>query len=97
MEFEARLSEADKREIAASVAAIVLEKLNGRADPLPADALISEPEAAAHLGVEAHVLRDARGRREIQYHRIGKFVRYDRAQIEAYKQRCLRNGDGGCK
>jgi hypothetical protein len=91
MDIEARLSADDKREIAEAVAAIVLGKLQAPCSA-PAEELISEPAAAAMLGVEAHVLRDARGRREILYHRVGKFVRYTREQIEAYKARTLRGG-----
>ena len=85
MEIEARLTEADKREIAEQVAQLILAKL---AVPPEPDALLSEQRTAGELGVEPHCLRDCRKRGEIQFHRIGKFVRYSREQIEDFKRRC---------
>lgn len=59
----------------------------------PIEPLLSEPEAAAIFGVESHVLRDARKRGEIGFHRIGKFVRYERSQLEAFRATTLRSHD----
>lgn len=85
MQIEARLTEADKTEIAQAVAAIVLAAL---AIPSEPDVLLTEQRAAAELNVADHNLRDARKRGEIQFFKIGKFVRYSREQLDAYKQRC---------
>jgi hypothetical protein len=49
-------------------------KLNGRLG-------YSEPEAAALLGVERHVLRDARLRGEIAARKIGKRIIYERDEL----------------
>ena len=43
-------------------------------------------EAADLFGVEKHVLRDARNRNELDFYRIGKFVRYDLKQLEKWKE-----------
>ena len=84
MEIEARLSDADRQDIAQRVAAILLPLLQStRAEP--SENLISEQRAAAELGVGPHVLRDARKRKEIDYHRVGRFVRYSREQLAAFK------------
>ena len=48
--------------------------------------MFSEEEAADLFGVEKHVLRDARNRNELDFYRIGKFVRYDLKQLEKWKE-----------
>lgn len=65
---------------------IIVSEVLGRIDQPPAP-MLSEPEAAALFGVDPHVLRDARKRGELECYRIGKFVRYDRAQLDAWKLR----------
>jgi hypothetical protein len=60
-------------------AEVLLARLKAAEDRLPADRLAySEAEAADLLGVERHVLRDARLRGEIVAIRIGKEYRYAR-------------------
>ena len=44
----------------------------------------SEPEAAALLGVDRHVLRDARRRGEIKSTKVGGRIAYTPKQLEDY-------------
>ncbi len=90
MQVDLQLSDADVERIASSVVAKLAALVPQ--NPAPTDALIAEPAAAAECSVEPHVLRDARKRGEIAFHRIGKFVRYSREQIEAYKARSCNGG-----
>lgn len=55
----------------------------------PQKRYLTEREAAELLGVEPHVLRDARKRGEINFHRFGRSVRYTYDQVEDYARRCL--------
>lgn len=86
-EIELTLSEADLDALAERIAARLVDQSSGGRKPEP---LISEPEAAARFGVEPHVLRDARKRGEVEYHKVGKFVRYDPGQLAAWKERTRR-------
>jgi hypothetical protein len=90
-EISIKLSDEDVGRIAERVAALLAPHLQSGGQGPPADALLPEPAAAAILGVEPHVLRDARKRHEIDFHRVGKFVRYSREQIDAYKHRTRQN------
>jgi hypothetical protein len=90
VQIELQLSDADVKRIVDALAAKLADVLPK--NEAPPDGLVSEPAAAAEVGVEPHVLRDARGKRQIEFFRIGKAVRYSRQQIEAYKQRCRRGG-----
>jgi excisionase family DNA binding protein len=47
----------------------------------------SEAEAAALLGVQRHVLRDARLRGELSGCRIGKGIRYERDELLQFLRR----------
>jgi hypothetical protein len=47
----------------------------------------SEAEAAALLGIQRHVLRDARLRGEIAGCRIGKGIRYERDELLLFLRR----------
>lgn len=44
----------------------------------------TEPEAAALLGVQSHVLRDARLRGEITPTKLGSRIGYSRRELDAY-------------
>lgn len=68
-----------------------LSKQNGE----PEKRFYSEREAADMLGVETHVLRDARkrrdeqGRPELSFHRFGRQVRYTDEQLDQWARKCL--------
>ncbi|MSR59067.1 MAG: DNA-binding protein [Planctomycetaceae bacterium] len=65
----------------------VLAEVMAQTSTTPHQQLLTEPEAAAVVRVQAHTLRDARRRGELQFHRVGRFVRYDRAQLDQWIKR----------
>ena len=72
-------------EAAVQAALLRLEELRGQTDGRVA---YSEAEGAALIGVETHVLRDARRRREIVGYQIaGGRIRYRREDLIAYVMR----------
>lgn len=89
MNVDFSLSDADINVIASRTAAIVLAAL--AAPPKPGS-LLTEQRAATELNVADHCLRDARKRGEIEFFKIGKFVRYSREQLDDFKRRIVRNG-----
>lgn len=54
---------------------------------------LNEDDAAAAIGVEKHVLRDARLRREIVASRVGRTHVYKRSDLEKFLKERQRNGD----
>ena len=65
------------RPLIALVVAEVLAEMQTDESRLNGRLAIAEPEAAALLGVQRHVLRDCRLRREIKASRVGKKVVYE--------------------
>lgn len=51
--------------------------------PAPASRFLSVDEAAAHLNVSPRWIRRAVFERSIRYRKIGKFVRFDVADLDA--------------
>jgi hypothetical protein len=74
------------RPIVAEVVAEVLEKTNVAQSALGNRLMLSESEAAELLGVEKHVLRDARLRGEIHGRLVGKRIFYSRAALLAFSE-----------
>lgn len=72
---------ADLRPIITAVVAEVLADLQSDEAKLNGKIAFREAEAAALIGVQRHVLRDARLRGEISASRIGKRVIYEREQL----------------
>ena len=52
----------------------------------------TEAEAASLLGVQRHVLRDARLRGELAGSRVGRKILYERYELNAYLERNRRLG-----
>ena len=63
------------------VVAAVLDRLDSQRDAIGERIAYNEAEAAALLGVERHVLRDARLRGELSGSRVGKGIRYERDEL----------------
>jgi excisionase family DNA binding protein len=84
------------RDLISQVVEQTVRKLQEARATLPEGRVaLSEAEAAAALGVEAHVLRDARKRREIRAYVIsGRRIRYRFEDIEAYLQRRVWSEEG---
>lgn len=74
----------DRDDLRAIVAEVVREVLAQTGAASPAEALMTEPEAAQLLKVQPHTLRDARRRGVLQFHKAGRFVRYSRAHLDAW-------------
>jgi excisionase family DNA binding protein len=69
------------------LAELVAEKLAAKMQPQTgADKLLTESEAAQLLRVQPHTLRDARRREVLEFHRVGRFVRYSREQLDSWLQ-----------
>ena len=89
-QFEMPKLEINTDELRPLVQAVVAETLaqaNGVVEKLHGRLGFPEAEAAALLGVERHVLRDARLRGEIEASRVGKRIVYTPEQIKAYLAR----------
>ena len=64
--------------------ASVVERLDRDRATLGDRLAFSEAEAAALIGVQRHVLRDARLRGELEGSRVGKGIRYEKQEILRY-------------
>lgn len=51
---------------------------------MPTRTLIAIEETAAHLGTSVRHVRNLIARREIPYHKVGRLVRFDRADLDAW-------------
>jgi excisionase family DNA binding protein len=69
------------------IVATVLDRLQGEQEALRDKLAYTEAEAAALLGVERYVLRDARLRGELSGSRVGKRVLYEREELLGYLRR----------
>src|SRR5262249_58504706 len=76
-----------------AVVAEVISELEQARQQIPEGRLAySEPEAAAMLGLQPHVLRDLRLRGEIRASQVvGRRIRYVREDLVAYLQNCRVN------
>lgn len=63
------------------VVGTVLDRLEAQREAIGERMAYSEAEAAALLGVQRHVLRDARLRGELSGSRVGKGIRYERDEL----------------
>ena len=63
------------------VVGAVLDRLDSQREAIGERIAYSEAEAAALLGVQRHVLRDARLRGELSGSRVGKGIRYEREEL----------------
>ena len=63
------------------VVGAVLDRLESQREAIGERIAYSEAEAAALLGVQRHVLRDARLRGELSGSRVGKGIRYEREEL----------------
>ena len=82
-----KLEAAELRPIVELVVSEVMERVEADRAKLDGRLALTEPEAAALIGVQPHVLGDARRRGEIAGSRVGKRVVYERAQLLAFLQR----------
>ena len=73
--------------LAEQLIAALADRLDQRADQASDRLAYSEAEAAALLGVQRYVLRDARLRGEIAGCRIGKGIRYEREELLDFLRR----------
>lgn len=78
------LSDDQLHPFAEAVAQIILRQLESQQRRDDGRLAYTEPEAAAALGVQPHVLRDARLRGEINACKMGKRWLYSRAELERY-------------
>ena len=62
----------------------VMREIFGLLDWPPGRLALTEPEAAAAIGVARHVLRDARLAGELHGRRVGRRVVYTRADLITY-------------
>lgn len=67
--------------VIAAVVADVLAELRTDEATVGQQLAMTEPQAAAALGIAPHVLRDARLRLEISGSRVGKKILYERAEL----------------
>lgn len=90
--MELRFDEKDIRPLVEIVVREVMQQVvEQKQEPAaPFDRMLSENEAAAIFAVDPHVLRDARRRGELDFHRVGRFVRYQRSQIQAWIEKTKR-------
>ncbi|MFO7907714.1 MAG: helix-turn-helix domain-containing protein [Pirellulaceae bacterium] len=70
--------------LAEAIAEKVLQQLETQQHREHGRLAYTEPEAAAALGVQPHVLRDARLRGEVNACKMGKRWLYPRAELERY-------------
>ena len=85
MKFE--LEPAELRPIVELVVSEVMERVEADRARLDGRLAFTEQQAAALIGVQPHVLGDARRRGEIVGSRVGKRILYERAQLLAFLQR----------
>ncbi len=69
------------------IVATVLDRLQGEQEVRRDKLAYTEAEAAALLGIERHVLRDARLRGELTGSRVGKRILYERQELLGYLRR----------
>ncbi len=69
------------------IVATVLDRLQDEQEVLRDKLAFTEAEAAALLGIERHVLRDARLRGELAGSRVGKRILYERQELLGYLRR----------
>ena len=69
------------------IVATVLDRLQGEQEVLRDKLAYTEAQAAALLGIERHVLRDARLRGELVGSRVGKRILYEREELLGYLRR----------
>ncbi len=69
------------------IVATVLDRLQSDQEVLRDKLAYTEAEAAALLGIERHVLRDARLRGELAGSRVGKRILYERQELLGYLRR----------
>jgi excisionase family DNA binding protein len=55
--------------------------------PTPSAPLIDIAEAAARLGVSVRLMRRLVDERRIAFHKIGRYVRFDPADVDAFARR----------
>lgn len=72
------------RPIVAAIVAEVLDQRAGDERRIPERLAYSEAEAAALLGVQRHVLRDARRRGELTGSRAGRGIVYEPAELRRW-------------
>jgi len=77
----------DLRPLVQMVVAEVMEHREADQTKLDVRLAYTEPEAAALLGVQPHVLGDARRRGEVVGTRVGKRVLYERDQLITFLQK----------
>lgn len=51
---------------------------------MPAQRLLSEPDAAVYMGTTARHLEELRYRRELPFVKVGRLVRYDVKALDRY-------------
>ena len=56
--------------------------------------LLDEGEAAEVLGLKPRFLRELRGRGEITFRKVGRYVRYGREDLEEFRERCRQERAG---
>ncbi len=69
------------------IVAVTLDRLESQRQAIGDRLAYSEAEAAALLGIQRHVLRDARLRGEITGSRVGKGIRYERDELLQFLRR----------
>jgi hypothetical protein len=85
MKFE--LQPDDLRPLVQMVVTEVIERFEADRTALDGRLAYTEPEAAALIGVQPHVLGDARRRGEIVGARVGKRILYERDQLITFLRR----------
>ena len=87
MTMHIQFSEDDLELLVARVVDEVLVRASTKQDVAGERLGFTEAEAAEKLGVERHVLRDARRRGELEASKIGKRIIYTPEQLRAYLSR----------
>lgn len=84
MALQIQLDEVDLAPLVARITKEVVQHLAEQNAKFGGRLGLTEPEAAASMGVRPHVLRDARQRGEIQARRVGKRYIYSREELTAF-------------
>lgn len=60
------------------------------------ESLLTEQEVAAMFGVSTHAVKKWREKGLISFFRIGKTIRFDQEEVQAFYQRNRKEASSGC-
>ena len=89
---EIKLSKTDIQPLVEVVVDEVFRRVSEERAKLGGRLAMSEPEAAAALGLKVHVLRDYRLAGLVPHVRLGRRVLYSREALAEFLRRAARNG-----